>query len=319
MGPASSNINVALSDLDRDPVSGSVPLRAVACQISRDATASRGWWEGERVFRIASLRSEAADVVALALEPDDGELLADFLPGQHVTVRSSSVSLARSYSLTGCCTAPTRYEIAVKLIGTGNDGAPVGRMSTHIHGLEPGRLVTLEAPTGTFTPPLTGNRPVILMAAGIGITPFISYLDALARWPARERPPGIHLTYVCRSGAERPFGPRLRTLACAIPELQAVHIFTRPSLEDQIGQNYDRCGRSAVHEDESGFSGRAAAGVYLRHERLYRGCDRDAPRPRPSPLRRLQRALRLERGGAIGSRAPHRQASAQPARFPLVA
>lgn len=43
-GPASSNINDALSDDDRDPISGSVPLRAVACEITREAEANRGWW-----------------------------------------------------------------------------------------------------------------------------------------------------------------------------------------------------------------------------------------------------------------------------------
>ena len=183
-GAASSNINDALSDDDRDPVSGSVPLRAVACEISREVTANRGWWEGERAFRIVAARREASDVMALSIGPLHGGSLADFLPGQHVMVSAPSERLTRAYSLTGACDKPTNYEIAVKLIRAGDDSGSDGRMSTHIHGLTIGDVLALEAPGGTFTPPVRGDRPIILMAAGIGITPFVSYVDALAKTSA---------------------------------------------------------------------------------------------------------------------------------------
>ncbi len=80
-GPASANINAALSDAARDPVSGSVPLRAVACEVVREERANRGRWAGRRPFRVAALRREGTDVVALTLAPEDGGPLPPTAPG----------------------------------------------------------------------------------------------------------------------------------------------------------------------------------------------------------------------------------------------
>jgi len=245
-GAATRNINAILSDRDRDPISGSVPLRAVACEIIRDETASRGWWTGERAFRVNSRRCEAEDVLAFGLAPVDGGSLPGFLPGQHVQVTEPRTGLSRSYSLTGPTENPTEYEIAVRRIGPGGDGLPPGRMSTRLHELALGSLVTLQPPAGVFTPPLTGRRPVILVAAGIGITPFVGYLAALARIAPNLRPPAVELVYICRSGAEQPFGAWLRMMAGRIPQLRLVRAFTRPRLQDRAGQDYDHAGRPDI-------------------------------------------------------------------------
>lgn len=249
-GPVTCNVNDALSDDDRDPVSGSVPLRAVACQIVRDQEASRGWWSGERAFIVASLRREASDVLAVTLRPLDGGPLASYLPGQHVVIRAAE-SPARAYSLTRWSARPESYEIAVKRIGP--DGA--GRVSTLIHGLVPGDRLTLEAPRGTFTPPLGGNRPVLLFAAGIGITPFVGYLDALAATPACERPPGVHLVHMSRDGRGRSFGPHLRGLVRTMPGVLCTDVFTQPTGDDVSGRDYDRTGRSALLAPDLPFPG----------------------------------------------------------------
>jgi anaerobic selenocysteine-containing dehydrogenase/ferredoxin-NADP reductase len=245
-GAATHNINAVLSDRDRDPISGSVPLRAVACEIARDDDASRGWWTGERAFRVSSRRHEADDVLAFALTPVDGRSLPGFLPGQHVQVTEPATGLSRSYSLTGPTEDPTEYEIAVRRIGSGGEGIPPGRMSARLHELEPGSLVTLQPPVGVFTPPLTGDRPVILIAAGIGITPFVGYLHALAEIAPERRPPSAELVYICRSGAEQPFGDWLRTIAGRIPELRVVRAFTRPRPQDRHGPDYDHAGRPDI-------------------------------------------------------------------------
>ncbi|SFU74726.1 Anaerobic selenocysteine-containing dehydrogenase [Methylobacterium sp. 174MFSha1.1] len=249
-GPGTLNVNDALSDADRDPVSGSVPLRAVACEVARDEERSRGWWSGGRAFTVAEIRREAADIVALSLAPADGFPLASFRPGQHVRVATED-GLARSYSLTGPHENPDRYEIAVKRVDPGN--AAPGRMSTHLHGLQTGARLVLEAPQGTFTPPRDGDRPVLLFAAGIGITPFVSYLAALAE--AGTRPPDIHLVSICRDGRAHPFGSRLRALASRLPGLTATQIFTRPAPEDVPGRDYDRA-RFALRAMTSPFPGR---------------------------------------------------------------
>jgi ferredoxin-NADP reductase len=178
--------------------------------------------------------------------PLDGGALADFLPGQHVMVSAPSEQLTRAYSLTGSCDHPATYNIAVKLIRGGDERGSNGRMSTHVHGLAVGSVLTLKAPKGNFTPPLSGDRPVILMAAGIGITPFVSYVEALAGMPESRRPTVVHLIYVCRNRREHPFGSRLRSVSGTIPELRTTYIFTSPTDSDKRGSDYDLAGRSAL-------------------------------------------------------------------------
>lgn len=240
-GPASTNMNAALSDATRDPVSGSVPLRAVACEIVRNAEANRGRWEGRRPFRIAALRREGAEIAALTLVPVDGGALPRSLPGQYTVVHTAGLN--RAYSLTGGPLAPDALEIAVKLHAAGDD-RPAGRMSSLVHDLRPGDRVALEMPAGTFTPPLTGNRPVVLLAAGIGITPFVAYLAALAARP--EAAPEVHLVAIARDGATAAFSDRLREAAGRLPRLGLTRVFTRPRPEDQPGVDYDLAGRPAM-------------------------------------------------------------------------
>ncbi len=245
-GPRTSNINAALSDRDRDPISGSVPLRAVACEIVRDAAASRGWWAGERAFQVTAHRRESNDVLAFELAPVDGRALPGFRPGQHVQVMEPETGLSRSYSLTGAHDEPATYEIAVRRLGLGGKGAPPGRMSTRLHELALGSIVTLQPPAGVFTPPLTGKRPVILIAAGVGITPFVCYLAALARIAPEQRPPSVELVYICRNGEEQPFGDWLRKVAAALPDLRVIRAFTRPRAEDRLGRDFDHAGRPDI-------------------------------------------------------------------------
>ncbi len=147
-GPETQNINAALSDEVRDPVSGSVPLRAVACEVIRDAARSRGLWSGQRPFRVHAVQMESADVLAIRLRPDDGGPLPDFLPGQHVTVHASTPGLSRAYSLTGLHKGHGSLDIAVRQVPQGRmvhaDPRPCPRGSGHVgaagRGLQPARI-----------------------------------------------------------------------------------------------------------------------------------------------------------------------------------
>ena len=89
-------------------------------------------------------------------------------------------------------------------------------MSTAINdALVPGDMLDARAPSGRFTPPLVSARPVVLVAGGIGITPFLSYLETLARQPGRPR---VHLAYANSLAETEAFADRLRSLLAAMPE-----------------------------------------------------------------------------------------------------
>lgn len=237
-GVATSNMNDALSDASRDPVSGSVPLRATLCDIRRDQAANRGRWTGRRAFSVAHVRHEADDVVAIDLAPKDGDALPAYRPGQHVLLSLPGVNVVRAYSLTGHG-GENVLSVAVKkqLSGIGP------HLSAHVHHLAVGDEVFLEVPGGIFTPPLQGNRPLIFLAAGIGITPFMSHLEALLALAPAERVNDVLLLYTCRNGSEHPFATRLREFETQLPQLKLVTAFTAPRSTDRLHRDYDHAGR----------------------------------------------------------------------------
>lgn len=240
-GPKTSNVNAILSDRQRDPVSGSVPLRAGICDIRRDDAASLGSWSGQRAFVVAERGQEADNVVALALVARDGRPLPAFRPGQHVVLSLPGTNLSRAYSLTGAGDRPDWLSVAVRRdprTAAGSNGRV--HMPDHLHALDIGDEVLLEPPGGVFTPPLGGIRPLIFLAAGIGITPFISHLEALAQWNPVRRVPKVSLLYGCRHGGEHPFAARLDDLRRLLPELDIVTSYSAPRPQDR---GHDRTGR----------------------------------------------------------------------------
>lgn len=236
-GALTRNINAALSDDTRDPVSGSVPLRATVCDIRRDNAASRGLWSGRRRFVVAERRVEAANAVALTFTPQDGGTLPDFLPGQHVITSLPGSREARAYSLTGSGDKPGALSIAVRgrFFDDQRDGGASFFMPDRLHRLDVGDEVLLEPPRGIFTPPLRGSRPLIFLAAGIGITPFISHLETLQGVAPHERVSEILLLHGCRNSREHPFARRLAELEAQTPELRRVTFYSAPRAQDPTG------------------------------------------------------------------------------------
>lgn len=255
-GENNSNYNGLIAADSIDPVSGSVPLRAYRCNVEPDPAfdVTRRRWDGYRAFRVASLAKEAREVMSVCLEPLDGGGLPDFLPGQHVTIKltvpPAGEEIVRSYSLTGPAVLAARrgYSISVRraagLTDTGE--AVFGRASSHINlCLAVGDIVSLRAPSGTFVMPVHTRRPLVLLAGGIGITPFICLLESLA---GLADPPKMLLLYANQNGLAHAFRSRIQALRDTLPTLEVVNFYDRPAQGDVPGVDYDVAGRvSAEH------------------------------------------------------------------------
>lgn len=239
VGAESSSINAALSDRHRDPVSGSVPLRATVCEVELDVARNRGGWTGERAFYVSRKRVLAEAVSEFELRPCDGDALPDFLPGQHVIVSLPGAGVRRAYSLTGPPLMPSYFSIAVRRVGRGL--GPDGQMSTALHKLKEGTSVLVSAPEGVFTPPLDTQRPVVLMASGIGITPFRGYLKALVHRGGES--PSVWLVHACRNGATHPYGSDLVELARRLGTVHLHTVYSDPGDGDVFGRDYQHSGK----------------------------------------------------------------------------
>lgn len=239
--PLGSSFNAVISERARDPLSGSLALRSFACDVACDETSV---WQGWRSFIVAERRAVTSDVVELGLRPADGGRLAPFRPGQYVGFRLDGGG--RSYSLIGPAeAAPDLYRIAVRYIEGGQVSGAVR------HRLAIGAEVELQAPRGGFVLPLRNEFPIVLIAGGIGITPFLSYLETLS---GASDEPEITLHYGCRDGASQPFRERLEVLRQRLSNLTLVNHLSQPA----TGDRFDRSGRFSVDDVKADLLGRRA-------------------------------------------------------------
>src|SRR5882672_9696935 len=133
-------------------------------------------WAGFRPMRVSRIVQESASVFSLFLVSADGEPLAPALPGQFVVVRlhaqSGAPPVLRSYSLSDL-PGTGHYRVSVKQ-------EEYGIASTYLRTrIESGSILEVSAPRGSFTL-RSGSDPVVLLSAGVGVTPVLAMLHALA-------------------------------------------------------------------------------------------------------------------------------------------
>jgi len=247
-GEGNSNFNKLADGSTGDPVSGSSPLRSIPCEIEIDPTydVTRRAWQGFRDFYVASIEAEASGVRTVTFAAVDGGCLPDYLPGQHITVSVPSLGkegTTRAYSLVGPANQANRktYSVSVRhQRGTAPDGqAFEGAMSSYFHNvLQVGDRVSVRSPSGVFTLPLTSKQPVVLIAGGIGITPFISYLESV-----RDEldAPETLLLYANLNSRTHAYRKRIEQLKSSMSRLKVINCYNQPDGE-VVGVDYDFSG-----------------------------------------------------------------------------
>ena len=196
-------------------------------------------WPGFRKVRVSGKNRESATVTSLALEPVDGPLLTAALPGQFVVVRlglaRGAAPQMRSYSLSGEPGARC-YRISVKREARGVAGAYIDEE------VRIGDVLEISAPRGNFTLP-PGDGPVVLLSAGVGATPVIAMLHALAAEASQRE---VWWLYAARSGSEHPFAQEVRSLLKSMSGGHSHICYSSPGPEDRLGVDFDASGRLHV-------------------------------------------------------------------------
>jgi ferredoxin-NADP reductase/MOSC domain-containing protein YiiM len=166
-----------------------------------------GGWRGFRPLRVERIVPESTTVSSIHLAAEDGAPLPRPVPGQYLTLRvpgAGDPAPVRSYSLSA---APSdgEYRISVK-----RDGVVSGYLHTR---LKAGAVVDVAAPRGDFV--LAGdNGPVLLISAGIGVTPVLAMLHALAASRTEREVRWLHTT---RTAAEHAFAAEAHELLASLP------------------------------------------------------------------------------------------------------
>jgi ferredoxin-NADP reductase/MOSC domain-containing protein YiiM len=190
---------------------------------------------GFRPLAVTAIDRESADVLSLTLRSPNGQPLPTALPGQYVVLRlqraAGGAPLIRSYSLSGPASTE-RYRISVKIEPNGAAGAYL-----HEH-VRVGDALDVSSPRGSFILE-PGERPAVLLSAGIGATPVLAMLHALAA--ARSTRPVLWL-HGARDREHHPFAAEARGLARALPQGRSYVCYSRPGPGDRMGEDFDTTG-----------------------------------------------------------------------------
>lgn len=191
-----------------------------------------------RPLRVARIEAESRNIRSIYLQPTDGAGLPVFLAGQHLPLRftlDGEVHI-RTYSLSS---APSDgfYRISVKREGL---------ISSHLHEqIHVGDVLEARAPQGHFTVAPLERRPLVLLAAGVGITPLLSMLREVVYQGLRTR--GIRPTLLLQSSrnlADQPFSKELdRLLETAGDAVRVLRLLSQPEADLQEGEDFDVHGR----------------------------------------------------------------------------
>ncbi|HTV31620.1 MAG TPA: MOSC and FAD-binding oxidoreductase domain-containing protein [Methylocella sp.] len=193
-------------------------------------------WQGFRPLRVSGKIRECSNVISLALEPIDGRPLTEALPGQFVVLRLRPIpdapALLRSYSLSGKPSAE-RYRVSIKREAHGAAGAYIDEK------LQVGDVLDVSAARGGFTL-RAGDAPVVLLSAGIGATPVLAMLHALAAEASQKE---VWWLYGARNCREHPFAEESRTLLKALIHGHSHICYSSPTPKDKLSRDFDARGR----------------------------------------------------------------------------
>ena len=195
-------------------------------------------WQGFRPLRVAVVQPEAVGVRSFLLESEDRSPLPPPLAGQFLVFKleldARSAPILRSYSMSGPQGTGT-YRISVKRA----DG--VGSRFFHDR-IQPGDILQVSAPRGNFTL-ASSDSPVVLLSAGIGATPVLSMLHALATLHSMRE---VWWCYGTRNRKEHPFATEARQLLGNLPRSRSFVAYSKPEPGDQQGKDYDAPGHLSL-------------------------------------------------------------------------
>ena len=166
-------------------------------------------WAGFRPLRVTEVVAESTTVSSICLAAPDGSPLPAAPAGQYLTLRITGAGQpapVRSYSLSSAPGAGT-YRISVK-------AEPNGTASSYLNReVRPGAMLEAAAPRGDFVLD-DGSGPVLLLSAGIGVTPVLAMLHALAGAHSTREVWWVHSA---RERREDPLAAEAHALLAGLP------------------------------------------------------------------------------------------------------
>lgn len=218
-------------------------LANVLIEAEKKLYAQAGIEAGELLaLKVVRIEQESDNVKSFYLQRPDGTSPGTFAPGQYVSVAVETDGLRqlRQYSLSDAPDQPW-WRISVK---RESEQQPAGRISNWLHDvLAVGDTLSTSPAFGDFKPVLDGEAPMVLLSAGVGITPMVSVLKTLASRNPNRR---VVFAHAARHGRHHPLRGEVRAVRQRLKALTEVQFYETPETQDLAGVDYQHQGRMSL-------------------------------------------------------------------------
>jgi nitric oxide dioxygenase len=210
-------------------------LARLLIQAEAEMYSTAGIEPGEtRPMRVTEVVRESENVLSIRFEPLDGKALPAFKPGQYVSVAvdlPNGAHQLRQYSLsdTPGAAAPGKasWRISVKREDAMAE-TPAGMVSNWLHAnVQAGSTLQVSHPFGEFTPDTESDAPIVLLSAGVGVTPMVASLKRIAEVNPQRR---VIFAHAARDRGHHALRADVEALQATMPNLSVVTFY-----EDRAG------------------------------------------------------------------------------------
>ncbi|UUF16996.1 NO-inducible flavohemoprotein [Flavobacterium panici] len=208
--------------------------------------AKPGSWNGWRKFVIKKIVEESAEIKSFYLYPEDEKAIADFHPGQFISVQVFVPELnllqPRQYSLSSTFN-PEYYRISVKK-ESGIAPNPNGWVSNTMHSKSEGDVISISSPAGLFHLEKDSENPLVLISGGVGLTPMLSMLETNLNSIQNKKTIWIH---GCRNESVHAFKDQISALKEEANHLETFTFYDAVTPENVISNEVIQ-GRVDLHK-----------------------------------------------------------------------
>jgi ferredoxin-NADP reductase len=231
-------------NLERERLQYEVKLAKSRWDLAEHEKAS---WNGWRKFRVLQKTYECEDVYSFVLQPHDGKPIPAFRPGQYLTfgleIPGREKQLVRCYSLSSAPSDREYYRVTIKKEKAPPDrpDLPPGIGSSYfVDQVREGDLLNAKAPTGHFYLETERETPVVLISAGVGITPVLSMAREIAASGSKRE---TWFFFVCRNRADYMLKAEVEAMAARAENIRVHVCYSRPGPGDVKGRDFHAEGR----------------------------------------------------------------------------
>lgn len=152
-------------------------------------------------YNVSAVKPLGSAITELLMSPEKDSV--SFLPGQFIFISIESEIANREQHPFTISSAPADRTLRLSIKNLGDYTSGIGSVAS-------GTKVKIEGPYGRFCPSYYSGKAQLWIAGGIGITPFLSMVRSIEKYPTNSR---IDLYYCTRDTGEAVFLPELMAIS----------------------------------------------------------------------------------------------------------